>query len=139
MKIYIVTDGCYSDYHIEAVFTDKEKAKLFAALHNCSNLEEYETSDDNLKGVTTSYYTHIIRAYPKENGEFNFSYIDGGAYSTKHLREIREDGDHLKIIISLNERNDRKAFRIATDMLAEWKEKRIEQRKKNSKLIVYEE
>ena len=28
-KIYIVTNGCYSDYHIEACFSTKEKAKEY--------------------------------------------------------------------------------------------------------------
>lgn len=28
-KIYIVTEGCYSDYHIEACFSTKEKAKEY--------------------------------------------------------------------------------------------------------------
>ena len=32
MKVYIVTSGCYSDYHIEKVFTDPEQARLYALL-----------------------------------------------------------------------------------------------------------
>ena len=44
MKVYIATDGEYSDYHIEAVFTDEEQAKLYCATHSCY-LEEYEADE----------------------------------------------------------------------------------------------
>lgn len=45
MKIFIVTKGEYSDYHIEEVFTNKEKAELYAKCHYCE-VEEWDTSDD---------------------------------------------------------------------------------------------
>ncbi len=34
MKIYVVTGGSYSDYHIEAVFTTKELAEAFVNGHD---------------------------------------------------------------------------------------------------------
>lgn len=52
MKIYIVTQGCYSDYGIKKVFTDKAKAELYAKLKTTSGwdgdcrVEEYDTADD---------------------------------------------------------------------------------------------
>lgn len=52
MKIYIVTEGSYSDYHIEAVFTDREQAKLYCASHNdfCVDyeIEEWEAVEIKL-------------------------------------------------------------------------------------------
>lgn len=33
-KVYIVSEGCYSDYHIVAIFSDKNKADIHAALLN---------------------------------------------------------------------------------------------------------
>lgn len=54
MKIYIVTAGEYSDYHIERVFLDKKKAEYWARLENgideytdCG-IEEFDTSDENV-------------------------------------------------------------------------------------------
>jgi len=42
-KVYVVTAGCYSDYHIVAVFSTKEKAEEYIAYHGTNNtLEEYE-------------------------------------------------------------------------------------------------
>ena len=48
MKIYVVTDGGYSCYHIEAVFLSKKEAELYVAVHG-GQVEEYETSDGNTK------------------------------------------------------------------------------------------
>lgn len=53
MKIYVITAGEYSDYHIVAVTTDKEKADNFVKVHNDSKrfyyddayVEEYDTDD----------------------------------------------------------------------------------------------
>jgi hypothetical protein len=44
MKIYITTSGEYSDYHITAVFSDKEKAQEYADIFSCGSnyIEEYE-------------------------------------------------------------------------------------------------
>ena len=55
--IYVLTDGCYSDYHIVGVFTDKEKAYDYAKLH-CCDVEEYETMDNItiVKGVKIEVY-----------------------------------------------------------------------------------
>lgn len=47
MKIYVITRGTYSDYHIVTIFTDKHKAELYLKYYNYCNLEEYDTADDN--------------------------------------------------------------------------------------------
>ena len=49
MTIYVVTSGYYSDYSIEAVFLDKEKAEYYAKFHACEggSVESYETADDD--------------------------------------------------------------------------------------------
>lgn len=47
MKIYIVTTGCYSDYCIDKVFTDKDKAEEYRKwCRDANDLEEYDTEDD---------------------------------------------------------------------------------------------
>lgn len=41
-KVYVVTDGCYSDYHIVAVFSTKEKSEEYIAYHGTNyRMEEY--------------------------------------------------------------------------------------------------
>jgi len=44
MKLYVTSHGEYSDWHIVAIFSDKEKAEKFNAdmLLNSNNIEEWE-------------------------------------------------------------------------------------------------
>ena len=65
MKIYIVTAGEYSDYHICKVFLDKEKADKYVALETeCDEflsynmyVSEWETSDDKVDmNAKVGYY-----------------------------------------------------------------------------------
>lgn len=47
MKIYIVTRGYYSDYYIDKVFTDKDKAEEYRKwCADANDLEVYDTEDD---------------------------------------------------------------------------------------------
>ena len=47
MKIYIVTDGCYSDYMIDRVFSNRSAAEEYKKWHNIYNeIEEYEVYDE---------------------------------------------------------------------------------------------
>ena len=70
MKIYIVTAGCYSGYHIEAVFTSLRKAELYVAAH-CNtdniNIEEYETADEKItdKNEVIGYFFSAKLRYSK--------------------------------------------------------------------------
>lgn len=46
-KIYIVTSGEYSEYHIDAVFSTKEKAEEYIQQHgNGFDIEEYELDQE---------------------------------------------------------------------------------------------
>ena len=70
MEIYIVTAGCYSDYHIEAVFTSRRKAELYVAAHcNTDNIdiEEYETADEKItdKNEVIGYLFSAKLSYSK--------------------------------------------------------------------------
>ena len=56
MKVYVVTCGEYSDYHIVAVFTDREKAEEFIKVRNdkisrwgddAYNIEIYTANEPN--------------------------------------------------------------------------------------------
>lgn len=102
MKIYVVTDGEYSDYHIEAVFTDKAKAKWYADVH-AANVEEYDSdpvgpsippgmrvyrllmsSDGDVSQVQHVSYDDVLfddkfvsgPMYPDDTGLFRFRFDD---------------------------------------------------------------
>ena len=70
MKVYVVTSGIYSDYRIERVFLDKNKASEYAEWlrDNHVTVEEYDTSDDDT--IKKQYKVRIeLKWYPnkKEN------------------------------------------------------------------------
>jgi hypothetical protein len=44
-KVYIATEGCYSDYHIVTVFLNKKKAELFAEYFKDMEIEEFDVYD----------------------------------------------------------------------------------------------
>jgi len=49
MKIFIVTSGAYSDYHINAVFSTKENAEKYNKLYangDFEDIEEFEVDDE---------------------------------------------------------------------------------------------
>ena len=75
MKIFIVTEGSYSYYHICAVFTDRRQAELYCAAHNYGidipEIEEWDTDEVKLeeceirekwRGVF-DWYGNIISCY----------------------------------------------------------------------------
>ena len=41
-NVYIITQGCYSDYHIVTVFDDEDKAKAFVEAYNKHKRGKYE-------------------------------------------------------------------------------------------------
>lgn len=52
MKIYVVTSGEYSDYHIDAVFLDRKKAMQYCAANKISedvSIEKWETADESVE------------------------------------------------------------------------------------------
>ena len=47
-KVFVITSGCYSDYHIEAIFKSREKAEAYCQCHKDCEIEEYEFNDDKI-------------------------------------------------------------------------------------------
>jgi hypothetical protein len=65
MKIYVVTSGDYSDYHIDKVFIDEEKAKKYIECQNRyleyndkSRLEEYDTEEKDFESVVEIWVSY---------------------------------------------------------------------------------
>ena len=68
MKVYVVTAGEYSDYHIEKVFLDKKKAESYALINSgpfswqdCE-IEEYDTYDDEYVIPQVTYWHVQVKA-----------------------------------------------------------------------------
>jgi hypothetical protein len=79
MKIYIVTDGSYSDYSIRGVYSTKEKAELAHKLFAAENdVEEYKV--DNFEGVPDGMFYYEVKMDKEGNTEEaeikNYQYAD---------------------------------------------------------------
>jgi len=66
MKVYVVTSGVYSDYMIRKIFLNKDKAEEYKKwLPNSNNVEEYDTSDDDV--INKLYKVRIsLKWYPNK-------------------------------------------------------------------------
>ena len=68
MKIYVVTKGSYSDFHIERIFLEEEKANSFSTLID-GYVREYETDDDK----QFKYY-EIIQCHYSDKNKFFYDF-----------------------------------------------------------------
>lgn len=81
MKVYIVTAGEYSDYGIQKVFLDQDKAEKYAKYRNGYNswddyrVEEYDTFDDEYAVIEKepTYHRFRIELMVKSNHKGVFS------------------------------------------------------------------
>lgn len=105
-KIYIVTSGSYSDYHIEAVFKDKAKAEAYCKCHEDCEIEVFNFSDDNIYTIFNyvriqyniyldeksddKLYVHFGRLSKEDNGWYHKNDVSVSVY----------DGDRLTIILN---------------------------------------
>ena len=81
-KVYIVTQGAYSDYGIDSVFSNKEQAEKRALLiadqyDEDAYIEEYELDEIVIQGDVYKYYEvtvdgespYVYRTYGKQKPE----------------------------------------------------------------------
>lgn len=138
MKVYIVTEGEYSEYHIEGVFLDKKKAEEYCALMNRNDygwmpsaaVEEYTTEDDSINTGGTARWLYSFRPSLKT---IDISHKTMKPWETPRIvgydkiLTIEPDRNtlyacgYVYITFTLSERNDSKAKKIAYDALAEYK------------------
>lgn len=62
-KVYIVSEGCYSDYHIVAIFSDKNKADIHATLLNSTEsfYDEARVEEWDIDNVEIDTRQKIVR------------------------------------------------------------------------------
>ena len=72
MKIYVITQGTYSDYRIRAVVTDEKQAeklaKMYTDLFDEAEVEVYETDD----------YTDALKNFDDSRLPFKVGFTFGG-------------------------------------------------------------
>ena len=117
-KIYIVTSGEYSDYHIEAVFTTKEKAVEYVEQHGTYyDIEEYDIDKEVEKKTQLWSIVFCI-----EDGKFDeanpISYNKNKEVDTCYVEERFGDGKMYYIIFLVDADSMNRAVKIARERFA---------------------
>lgn len=84
MKVYVVTQGEYSDYHIVAIFSDRHQAELKCATLNddCKEVSEWDVDAETLQGEVTKAYRISYSAYTGDIVQVDpFKYVIRGSTS----------------------------------------------------------
>lgn len=121
MKVYIVTEGGYSDYTIRAVFENKNAAEIWCALNtdNTGLVQEYDTQDHLISGDTTVYQLwKMLVPYDRKNAECLF-FIRFTAKSSRKI--IKSERGYVIQATTNREADRREAHKILLDILAQWK------------------
>lgn len=87
MKVYIVTDGCYSEYTIEEVFSNREAAEEYKKWHNITNdIEEYEVCDEpfNQSEIACMFIRVSGTVYPEAVVDIQYE-IKRNVVKQKHI------------------------------------------------------
>lgn len=130
MKLFIITSGEYSDYHIDAVFTDEQQAKLYCAIHlddcNPPGIEEWES--DKVKLDTSLEIFEKWAAYFDFEGHLKniwkvgFSFKCPSSVSTHTWRKT----EHFVYVYLPDGTAEEKAKKILCDYFAKWKYEQME-------------
>lgn len=115
MKVYVVTEGAYSDYHIEAVKLSIDEAVEISQRVG-GNIEEYDTEDND------GYWDYIDKYEVELNGDTGglCKCIEGETESPEGFYEF-ENKSIFRIVVWA--RDTEHAVKIARDKLAEEKAK----------------
>ena len=119
MKVYVVTEGDYSDYHIVGVCTSKESAERIRQLassdYHEAQIEEYEADSFNIE-PTYNYYEVIIFKYGDIHVDTH-EYI----YDPYIVRDYRNAKCATKYSVNVFARDEEHAKKIAFDCIAKYK------------------
>ena len=100
--LYVVTSGCYSDYHIEAIFKDKEKAEFYCTCHEDCDIKDWTLDDDRVftvfDMVTISF---TIRKDREDNVSFRFRHLteEDASYLAENREGVSVYGDWMTIVL----------------------------------------
>lgn len=130
MKVYVVTAGEYSDYHIERVFTDKSMALAYIeGKGNYGNVEIFDVNEEKhspLASFTVAYIDGNFYAHEERKN----CYIDstlfrparpswfGREWTRKYMPKGKQVPMYITDVIADSEE---KALKIAQDRWAKFK------------------
>lgn len=125
MKIYVITKGCYSDYHICAVTEDKEKAEIlkekFTDIWDIAYIEEFDTekSEEVLKWNNVYLCKYYLKFDKVDVYKHSWDNMSDDDYQVKKC----PPGDLLATFVNANDEQD--ALKIASDKFAKYRAEKM--------------
>lgn len=115
MRVYLLTKGCYSDYHVEACTLDKDIAEAYARFHCCDIETQELVEDKSVIDAAKGLYKRFC-FYFRRNGALSEVVVD---YVRERSEATIDDTYSLLKILVCNEDKD-KALKIARDKRAQY-------------------
>jgi hypothetical protein len=129
-KVYIVTAGCYSDYHISAVFENRNNAETFCKIQKKYNkwdddyrIEEYNIGE-NSEYLGKTFFNVCIYT---DDYTITISSVDYANIDMNKINLVEECDYWYNVIVSVpvtHKEPEKLAKKIATDLVAEYKAKK---------------
>lgn len=123
MKIYVITKGEYSDYHICAVTESKEKAEMLREVfsrneyeYDKAKIEEYDTENPDIEKILYPMWEIVF------NGNGSVKSIDEVTYGVDRYREEIYDQYYVKngVFVALFAKDKESAIKIAAERRAKY-------------------
>lgn len=113
---YVVTSGEYSDYHIDGVFSDKEKADSFADKDSDRDVEKYDIDDEQMLRQENWYEVEIYIGQslePKDVSVRDLSYVSGNKlFDAVMFSKTEEDYRYFSFYLAAVNRSKAKAIAL---------------------------
>ena len=123
MKVYVVTEGDYSDYHIVGVCTSKESAERIRQLassdYHEAQIEEYEADRFNVEPTYKYYYVRVLKDGAVEVSVGSCIYSPYEVYDYRRAR-----GSVTAFVVDVFAQDEEHAKKIAFDCIAKYKAER---------------
>lgn len=132
MKIYVITTGIYSEYHIVAVSLEKETAEKFVENRNTPNMYDYEEyrveeyDSDTLLHHQKEIDKGLKRYFGvmKEDGSFSHVFLNPYDELEKfHPGHVVRDAHHY--IVEVLAKDEEHAKKATIDRFYKWKAEQV--------------
>ena len=116
-KVYVITKGSYSDYHICAVTLDRSRAeklkKLFGERYDEATIEEYILNECKENG--NMYYVDFPDDAPPTIGLDEYD----GSYLSENVPCVLDWYNPIRVFVRA--KDEQHAMKVAQDEYAKWK------------------
>ena len=113
---YVVTSGEYSDYHIDGVFSDKEKAVFFADKDNDRSVEEYDIDDEQMLRQEDWYKVEIYVGHSLESKDVSVRKLsynsENKPFDAVMFSKTQEDRMYFSFYLAAINRGNAKAIAL---------------------------